>query len=46
MVIGWTISDNGLLRQPEVGFQAELDVGSAETMVKGFTLAGCRQGQK
>jgi len=26
---GWTISGNGLLCQPELGFQAELDNGSS-----------------
>ncbi len=45
-LLGWTISDNRLLFQPEVGFQAGLDTGSAEATVRGFTLAGCRKGQK
>ncbi len=43
---GWIISGNRLLCQLEVGFQAGLDTGSAEATVRGFTLAGCRKGQK
>jgi len=34
---GWTISDNRQLCQPEVGFQAGLDTGSAEATVRSFT---------
>jgi len=37
----WTISDNRLLCQLEVGFQAGLDTGSVEATVRGLTLAGC-----
>ncbi len=36
----WTITDNRLLRQPEVGFQAGLDVASVWERV--ITLTGCR----
>jgi len=36
--LGWTISDNRLLCQPEVGFQAGLDNGSAEATVRGFRV--------
>jgi hypothetical protein len=43
---GRTISDNGLLCQREVGFQAELDVASSREVMRVFTLAGCRRGQK
>jgi len=43
---GWTIFDNRLLCQPEVGFQAGLNTGSAEATVSGFTLAACWKGQK
>ncbi len=34
-----TISDNGLLCQPQVGFRAELDIGSSRG--EGFSLTGC-----
>ncbi len=34
---GAVISDNGLLCQPEVGFQVGLDTGSAEATVRSFT---------
>jgi len=37
--LGWTISDNRLLCQPEVGFQAGLVTGSAEATVGCFALA-------
>jgi len=35
---GWNLSDNRLLCQPEVGFQAGLDTGSAEATVRGFRV--------
>ncbi len=35
---GWTISDNRLLCQLEVGFQAGLDTGSVEATVRGFRV--------
>ncbi len=35
---GSTISDNRILCQPEVGFQAGLDAGSAEVAVKCLCL--------
>ncbi len=38
---GWSISDNSLLCQPAVGFQAELDVASIWERVRVFKLTGC-----
>jgi len=38
--LGWTISDDGLLCQPEVGFHAELDVASIWKRARVFTLTG------
>jgi len=35
---GWTISDNRLLCQLEVGFQAGLDTGSVEATVRGLRV--------
>jgi len=35
---GWTLSENRLLCQPEVGFQAGLDTGSAGATVRGFRV--------
>ena len=43
---GQNIADNGLLCQPEVGFQAELDVASIWERVKVFKLTGCRRSQR
>ncbi len=40
---GGRVSDNGMLCQPEVGFDAELDVASIWERARVFTLTGCRE---
>jgi hypothetical protein len=45
-IFGARVSDNGLLGQPELGFQAELDIASIWERVRVFTLAGCKRDRR
>ena len=44
--LGGTISDNGQLCQPDLGFQADLDIAFGGEVARILKSTGCRRGQK